>query len=158
MFHRLLPSTRILMLIPFAGSLAAAVLLTVYASVRLVQLFGETFSTLQQASAKGGKLLALASIEIVDLFLLGAALFIVALGLYELFIDDRLELPAWLVIHDLDDLKSKLINVIVLIMGVLFLGQAVNWDGERELLGFGGALALVIAALTYFKSQKTVKE
>jgi hypothetical protein len=35
---------------------------------------------------------------------------------------------------------------------VLFLGQVVAWNGERDLLGFGAAIALVIAALTWFLS------
>jgi len=37
----------------------------------------------------------------------------------------------------------------------MFLGFVVAWDGTRDLLGIGVAIALVIAALTYFLS--TVK-
>jgi len=33
---------------------------------------------------------------------------------------------------------------------VLFLKEAVAWDGSRDILGFGAALALVIAALTLY--------
>lgn len=35
-----------------------------------------------------------------------------------------------------------------------FLGEVVSWDGERNLLPYGGAIAVVIAALTYFLSQR----
>ena len=35
-------------------------------------------------------------------------------------------------------------------MAVTFLGQIVSWDGESQLLGFGGAVALVIAALNIY--------
>jgi uncharacterized membrane protein YqhA len=55
-------------------------------------------------------------------------------------------------------LKNKLTAVVIVVMGVLFLGQVVTWDGERNLLNFGAAIALVIAALTYFLSQKSKKE
>ncbi|HSN46841.1 MAG TPA: YqhA family protein, partial [Casimicrobiaceae bacterium] len=89
-------------------------------------------------------------IEIVDLFLLGTVFLIIALGLYELFISDKLDLPHWLVIRTLDDLKHKLIGVVVVVTAVLFLGQVVTWDGERDILGFGVAIAVVIAALTWF--------
>ena len=79
-------------------------------------------------------------------------------GLFELFIDDRLDLPNWLEIHDLNDLKEKLIGVIIVVLAVLFLGQVATWDGVRDLLGYGTATALVIAALTWFVSQKGKKE
>jgi hypothetical protein len=43
------------------------------------------------------------------------------------------------------------------VMAVLFLGQVVTWDGERNLLQYGAGIALVIAALTWFVSQKSKK-
>lgn len=57
----------------------------------------------------------------------------------------------------MDDLKNKLAGVVVVVMAVLFLGQVVAWDGERDLLRFGAAIALVIASLTYFLGLKTKK-
>ena len=45
--------------------------------------------------------------------------------------------------------------VLAAVLGVMFLGFVVAWDGTRDLLGIGVAIALVIAALTYFLS--TVK-
>jgi uncharacterized membrane protein YqhA len=109
------------------------------------------------AGPKRGKDLILASIELTDLFLLATVLYVIAVGLFELFVDDRLDLPAWLEIRDLNDLKEKLIGVIVVVLGVVFLGQVVTWNGERDLLGYGGGIAMVIAALTWFVSQKPKK-
>lgn len=97
------------------------------------------------------------SIELADLFLLGTALFVIAIGLYELFIDDTIPLPGWLVVHNLDDLKENLIGVVIVVLGVVFLGQVITWDGTRDLLGFGVAVALVIGALAYFLSSKSGK-
>ena len=48
-------------------------------------------------------------------------------------------------------------RVVVVVMGVLFLGQVVTWDGQRDLLGYGVGIAAVIAALTWFSSQKPKK-
>ena len=53
-----------------------------------------------------------------------------------------------------DELKGKLVGVVVVILAVLFLAQVVIWDGQRDLLGFGVAISLVIAVLTFFLSQK----
>lgn len=69
-----------------------------------------------------------------------------AAGLYQLSFHP-LPLPEWLVVRDLDDLEDKLLNVVVVVLGITFLGQVVAWDGLRDLLGLGVATALVIAAL-----------
>ena len=154
--QRLLSVSRYIIVIPALGSVVAATALMVYGAIVIVKVLGQTFTV--GVSSKGAKALALAFIEVVDLFLLGTVLYITALGLYELFIDENLKLPDWLSIRDLDDLKNKLTGVVIVVMGVLFLGQVVTWDGERNLLPFGGAVALVIAALTYFLSQRGKKD
>lgn len=154
--QRILTASRYLILIAVVGSFAAATTILLYGGVEIIELIVDTLQA-ADVSSKGAKTLALAFIETVDLFLLGTVFYIIALGLYELFIADLPSLPKWLVIRNLDDLKDKLIGVIIVVMGVLFLGQVVTWDGERNLLNLGGAIALVIAALTYFLSQKKGK-
>lgn len=101
------------------------------------------------------KQLIIGAIEAVDLFLLGVTLYVIALGLYELFIDPNLPTSPWLRIRDLDDLKGRVLGIVIVVLGVFFLGQALAWDGTRDLLPLGGASALVIAALTYFLNQKS---
>lgn len=153
---RALGASRHLILIAVVGSFVAATVLLGYAGVRVGQLTLEAVTA--PASAKGFKALSLGFIEAVDGFLLATVFYIVAISLYELFVDDTVTLPAWLVVHGLEDLKQKLAGVVVVVLGVLFLGQAVSWDGQRDLLGFGAAVALVIAALTLFLSKGTKKE
>jgi uncharacterized membrane protein YqhA len=154
--RRLIAATRYLIIVPALGSLIAATALIAYGSVEIANLI--IGSVTQSIGGMDIKVLALHFIEVVDLFLLATVLYIIALGLYELFVDDRLVLPHWLTIHDLDDLKNKLTGVVILVMGVLFLGQVVTWDGRRDLLHYGAAIALVIAALTYFLSQQHAKK
>jgi len=93
--------------------------------------------------------LAVDLIEITDIILLGTVLYIVALGLYQLFIDHKVALPPWLKVSDLTDLKRDLIGVVVVLLGVSFLGEVVNWDGENDILLLGAGIALVIAALGF---------
>ena len=100
-------------------------------------------------SAKVAKLLVVDCIELADLILLAVALYIVGLGLFELFIAP-VPMPGWLMITSLDDLKSKLINIIVVALGVSFFGQVVTWDGVTNLLPFGVAVGVVILALAAF--------
>lgn len=156
MIKNALARSRYLILIAVAGSFLAATTLLAYGGIEVVVLIAQAI-TYGEVSQKGAKSLALAFIEMVDLFLLGTVFYIVALGLYELFIDDELPLPQWLEIHDLDGLKNKLVGVVIVVLAVLFLGQVVTWDGERDLLGYGASIALIIAALTYFLGSKGKK-
>jgi uncharacterized membrane protein YqhA len=154
MIKSILTASRFLVIAAVLGSLAAAFALFAYGIAETAVIIGETVAKME-VSSKGGKALALAFIEIVDLFLLGTVLLMIALGFYELFIDSDLKLPEWLQIRTFDDLKNKLVGVVIVVLGVMFLGFVVAWDGSRDLLGIGAAIALVIAALTYFLS--TVK-
>lgn len=153
---RMLGRSRFLIIIAVVAILVAATTLLGYGAVETVEIVRSLFDS-EMAAPKGAKGLILAFIELTDLFLLATVLYVIGIGLYELFVDDRVALPHWLEIHDLDDLKQKLIGVVIVVMGVVFLGQVVTWDGERQLLGYGAGIALVIAALTYFLSQKTKK-
>ncbi|MEM8577046.1 MAG: YqhA family protein [Pseudomonadota bacterium] len=154
MFGRILGASRYLILLAVLGALLSGTTLLVYGLLEAGLLVQATWEA-GEVTRKGAKGLALEFIEIVDLFLLGTVFYIIALGLYELFISTNVPLPDWLTIRTLDDLKNKLIAVVVVVLGVLFLGQAVSWDGQTDLLGYGAATALVIAALTWFLKSKT---
>jgi uncharacterized membrane protein YqhA len=150
--RRFLAATRYIALVPVICIFLAATALMIYGAFETFQVIAHAFS--DEVSAKGAKGLLLSAIELVDLFLLATVLYVISVGLYELFVDDSIPLPNWLVIHDLDDLKEKLIGVVIVVLGVLFLGQVISWDGQRDLLNPGAAIALVIAALAYFLSLK----
>jgi uncharacterized membrane protein YqhA len=157
MLGRVLVGSRFFLLIGVASSFIAFLVLLVYAAA-----YGATailhVAVNLETSEKELKALALALIESVDASLLATVFYIVSLGLYSLFIDDTLALPPWLSIHNIDDLKGKLASVVIVVLGVLFLGYAIAWDGQLSLLPLGGAIASVMAALTYFLSQKPGKE
>jgi uncharacterized membrane protein YqhA len=84
---------------------------------------------------------------LIDSILLGTVLYIIALGLYELFFDPDLPVPEWLHFRNLTQLKEALIEVILVLLGVTFVGHAVAWTGGRDILGFGLSVAAVIVAL-----------
>lgn len=156
MVKRAIGASRYLILIAVIAIVAAALVLLVYGAIQTAAILRDALGS--GVSGKGAKALVLSVIELVDMFLLATALYVIAAGLYELFVDESVPLPSWLAIHDLDDLKDKLIKIVIVVLGVLFLGQVISWDGQRDLLGYGVAIALVIAALTYFLSQKPKKD
>ncbi len=156
MIHKLISSSRYVILIAVLSAFIATIVLLVLAGIESVQLAIHAFSI--SLDAKAIKLLAVSFIEVIDILLLGTVFYITALGLYELFIDEKLPTPNWLHINHLDDLKSKLIGVVVVILVVTFLGQVVNWDGQRNLLFLGAAIALVIISITFFLGWRRKKE
>ncbi|HUZ27175.1 MAG TPA: YqhA family protein [Streptosporangiaceae bacterium] len=91
----------------------------------------------------------------IDLFLIGATLLISAVGFYELFIreihvDRAIRMPAWLVMRDLNDLKGRVIAMIVMVLAVGFVELALDNQNGLQVLELGGGVALVILALTAF--------
>ena len=105
-------------------------------------------------SAKAAKTMALAVIEIIDLFLVATVAYIAAVGIYKLFISATpIELPIRLKINSLKDLEDKIIGVIVAALAVAFLGRAAGPINPEGLLNYGGGIAVVIASLAYFMRQ-----
>jgi len=150
---RLLAKSRFLVGLAVLGAFTGMVALLCYGIWDVYHLVSSNLAAPEYEGI--GKKLTFGFIEALDTFLLATVCYITALGLYELFVDDRLELPSWLTIRNLDDLKNKLTSVIIVLMAVVFLGQVVSWDGERDLLRIGAPIALVIAALTWFLRQNS---
>ena len=152
MLARLLSGSRYIVVISVLGSLLGSVVVTVFAGVEMVRI--------TVAAIRGGadlsdpaKYIAVGAIEMIELFLLGTVLYVIALGLYQLFIDRDIHLPHWLEIHTLDNLKERLLGTVIVILAVSFVGFAVTWDGGFSILALGVAVGLVLASLAYTLSQ-----
>lgn len=141
-----LAGSRYVIVLAVIGTLISSLTLLVYGALTAFDIVIDTIRH-HSISPEGAKELSIEFIELVDLFLLGTVLYIIAIGLYELFIDDSIEMPAWLHINDLDDLKDKLVSVIIVLLGVTFLGSAVSWKGGRDILYYGVAIAVVLIPL-----------
>ena len=91
----------------------------------------------------------------IDLFLIGATLLLAAIGLYELFVRNiRLgeaeQLPRWLEMHDLNDLKARVIAMIVMVLAVDFAEEALDPVSGLFILEIGGGIAVVVLSLAAF--------
>jgi uncharacterized membrane protein YqhA len=144
MLKKLLEKSRYLVVIAVLASLAAALAAFGWGAFK-------TWHAIVFLLESGGKdpLAAIEFIELMDAFLIATALLIFAIGLYELFVED-VEMPPWLVIHSLHDLKVKLASVIVLVLAVNFLSHLVEWRDARTTLEFGLAISAVAAVLIAF--------
>jgi len=96
--------------------------------------------------------LVLHFLQVADIMLLATVLYVISLGLFELFVDDTIKLPAWLEIHTLDDLKVKLIGVVVAVLAVFYLGTVLKGGNDIGVLWAGlgtGAVVLALAAFVW---------
>jgi uncharacterized membrane protein YqhA len=150
-FERALSLSRIVVVVPVIILLLSAMSSFAYGTDVFVRSVTRVVEDPQLTSHNLGFLLLL-----TDLFLVGATLMIAAFGFYDLFISridgggPSLRLPAWLRMHDLNDLKARVTSMIILVTAVTFADVAVESGGGLNTLYLGAAVALVIAALTAF--------
>ena len=138
--RKLLGLTRYAVIVPALAAIIGALLLMAQGSIEMVLVAVDAVSE--------GVALKETIVEVltaVDAILLGTVLLVIGYGLYELFIDAEIDVPEWLRVENLDDLKSKLIGVVVAIVAVVFVGVFVDSNRAGDVISYGvGAGALVV--------------
>lgn len=150
MLRKLLEYSRYLMILPIIGSLLLMVGVVVMGfGVVLVQEWN-LFSK-GQFTSKDAKQLTLTVVETIDMFLVGAISYIVAVGIYKLFITQKDEqlLPR-VRIEGLADLETKIIGVVIVALAVGFLGKVTEAADPLGVLQGGVGIAVLITALCLF--------
>lgn len=148
---RVLGYSRFIVLIAVVGFAALSIATFVWGAAKSILLFDNLLEGKWREEASLVKVL-----QITDTYLLAVVQMIVALGLYELFIG-RLVLPEWLIITSLDDLKKKVIDVLVVFVAVKGVEELFSDHSSADMLRVVGAVAILIAALTFFKWNAAVK-
>ena len=143
--RKILGLTRYAVIVPSIASILGALLLMAQGSIEIVLVIIEAI--LNDAYLKDTIVDVLTA---VDAILLGTVLLVIGYGLYELFVDTRLEVPTWLQVRDLDDLKSKLIGVVVAIIAVVFVGVFVDTNRAADVVSYGLGAGALVAGLALF--------
>jgi uncharacterized membrane protein YqhA len=148
---RIMGLTRYAVFVPAIASIIGALLLMAQGSWAMLMAVIDSVS-----NGYGLKETIVEVLTAVDAILLGTVLLVIGYGLYELFIDADLDVPQWLRVYDLDDLKSKLIGVVVAIVAVVFVGVFVDSNRASDVISYGvGAGALVVGlAIFAFATRK----
>ncbi|MBV9206249.1 MAG: YqhA family protein [Actinobacteria bacterium] len=150
-FERALSLSRIVVILPVIVLLLAALSSFVYGTDVFIRSVARVVQDPHLTAHNLGFLLLL-----TDLFLVGATLMIAGFGFYDLFVtrierdDPKLRLPAWLRMRDLEDLKARVVAMVILVLAVGFADDVVESGVPLDALYLGGGVALVIAALTLF--------
>ncbi len=143
--RRILGATRFVVALPAIAAILGGILLMLQGSVAIVVVIIDTVWF--------GADLKTTTVDVltaVDAILLGTVLLVIGYGLYELFVDVDIAVPKWLRVTDLDDLKSKLIGVVVAIIAVVFVGVLVDADRAADVTSYGVGAGAIVAGLALF--------
>jgi uncharacterized membrane protein YqhA len=158
-FETILFNSRLIVLIGVIGALVSAVVMFIKGGMQIVEgisLFITQISHFSPGAAHGPDHLVATLVASVDNFLFATVLIIFSMGLYELFVskldpavrkdDSR---PNWLKVNSLDDLKTSLGKVILMILVVSFFEHSlsIEYKGAMDLLLLGAGILLVSGAL-----------
>jgi uncharacterized membrane protein YqhA len=137
--------TRYAVFIPALASIVGALLLMAQGSYAMVMAVVDAVT-----ENYGLKATIVEVLTAVDAILLGTVLLVIGYGLYELFIDAELDVPLWLRVNNLDDLKSKLIGVVVAIIAVVFVGVFVDSNRTEDVIAYGVGAGALVTGLAIF--------
>ena len=143
--NRILSLTRYAVVVPALASILGALLLMAQGSISMVVA---VISVVSNESTLKDTIVDV--LTAVDAILLGTVLLVIGYGLYELFIDADVNVPLWLRVRDLDDLKSKLIGVVVAIIAVVFVGVFVDSNRAEEVIAYGVGAGAIVSGLAIF--------
>jgi uncharacterized membrane protein YqhA len=144
---RVVASIRFFVVFAVLGAFLSAVMLYVYGTLAVAEIAWDTLRR-RDVSVDGAKKLEVSFVVLTDVFLLGTVLVVVAIGLYQLFLQSDLPLPPWLRVRSLSQLSAQLIDVVAVLLGVTFLAIMVETNATEDILDIGVAVAVVIAALS----------
>ena len=148
-FERFLSLSRLLALIPVVFLLLDAAASFIYGTDILVR---SATGLIGEPAQVGGRLGVF--LIVMDTFLVGATLLVSAFGFYELFIvrkpGDRYWLPRWLRMNDLEDLKARVVSMLILVVAITFVDRTVESHDEQEVFFLGLGISIVIVALSLF--------
>ena len=155
-FETMLFSLRFITFLAVIGSMLASIVLFIRSSMQIFE--GLKIFVLHFNSSASNELEHLVAqfVASIDGYLFAMILIIFSMGIYELFInkidpvskslDTR---PSWLQINSIDDLKSSLGKVILMILIVSFFEHSlqIHYEGIKDLLFLGIGILLISTAL-----------
>jgi uncharacterized membrane protein YqhA len=153
-FETVLFNSRLIVVLAVIGSLVSSVLMFVNGTIQIVRAAREFVHA--PTAPDAGEELSVMLISSVDSYLFATVLLIFAMGVYELFISKidpasrtAESRPNWLAIHILDDLKSAVGKVILMILIVRLFESAVEikYQSPLDLLWLGLSVVFVSLAL-----------
>lgn len=143
----LLLASRYIILFAIIGSFIGAVAVQVYGFWLAVGLVFTMVKTGVAIDVESAKSISVTFVVLIDFFLIGVLLYIFSIGLYQLFIAPDKRLHGTIVVHNLEQLKEKLVVTISVLLLASFAVAVVDWHGGWDILALGAGIGLVLLAL-----------
>lgn len=148
-FTQIIGHSRYIVLFAVAAVMLVAITLFLLGSIKAVESVWAAWQALFRSELHTTRL-TLEFLEIVSVMLKAVVFYIIGVGLYSLFVAP-LNITLSLGVETLADLESKVISVVIVILGVTFLEHFVAWEDPVAALQYGGAMALVVISLVLFQ-------
>jgi uncharacterized membrane protein YqhA len=146
--RKVLGPARYIAIIAVIGLLATSVSTFGWSVARTVLFVSDLFEGKWRTDEQ-----VIALLKTIDIYLLALIQFIMVIGLYELFIGE-LDVPEWLKIDSIDDLKKSIIDILVIFVAVKGIEGLLKQKDPLDALTFVGAASSLILVLTLFRFVK----
>ena len=146
--RRVLGPARYIAIIAVIGLLATSLSTFGWSVARTVLFISDLFEGKWRTDEQ-----VIALLKTIDIYLLALIQFIMVIGLYELFIGE-LDVPEWLKIDSIDDLKKSIVDILVIFVSVKGIEGLLKQKDPLDALTFVGAAASLILVLTLFRLAK----
>lgn len=148
-FSQIIGHSRYIVLLAVVAVMLVALSLFLFGAVEAIAGIWRAWGDLLSGDL-GATRLTVEFLEVVSVMLKAVVFYIIGVGLYSLFVAP-LNITISLGVQTLNDLESKVVSVIVVILGVTFLEHFIRWEDPMTTLLFGAALALVTLPLVLFQ-------
>lgn len=155
-FEKFLVSSRYLVFIPVISLILAALTTFIWS-------IAQFFATTKDFLGKTGDILIVNLISVIDMFLLGVLILMIAISLYELYITHipaKFKMPQALLIDSLDELKTKIGKLVYMILLVAFFKQIIkfNFTNMTEMLMLAVSIFFIAVSLHFVTDKRTPDE
>lgn len=155
-FEKGLYFSRYLTMFAVIGSICSAIALFIKGTFIVSQGLWHFFKSFSQTDQGDYEIILATFVSSVDIYLFAMVLIIFGVGIYELFINkidpvERMvdERPSWLQVSSIDDLKSSLGKVILMVLIVSFFKHSIDipYESSKDLLLMAVGVVLIALSL-----------
>lgn len=150
MLKKRLENGKIIAMISAATLFVSSVLLVLYGVYALIET---VINILLHFKDYGPAQITTKFIGIMDIHMVTIMLYIFAIGMYKLMVGP-LNVPDYVKIETIDDLKSKLASILILIIAITFTNEVVEWKNSLDTMYFTVAITLVGGLLIFYGKSK----
>lgn len=160
-FERVLWSLRFIVLLGVIFGAVSAIILFIVGSVEIFNVVTEAFFF--EDAHLTHEIILIGLIGAIDFYLIGLVLLIFSFGIYELFISE-LDIArrcgsftSILEVRNLDDLKNKILKVIIMVLIVTFFQRVLELNVETSMDSLAMAISICLICIgVYFMGKHNI--